>query len=73
MPDAVADFFLVHLWSDFHPHGQDLPLINSPRGTETCQRATFLREGHLVKPILKVEDGPEMVPMPSLEEVLKHR
>jgi hypothetical protein len=26
-----------------------------------------------VEPILKVEDGPEMVPMLSLEEVLNHR
>ena len=72
VPDAVGDHSLVDLWSHFHPHGQDVPLIHSPRGTESRQRTTFLREGHLVEPILKVEDGPEMVPMLSLEEVLNH-
>ena len=73
MPDAVGDHSLVDLWSHFHPHRQHVPLIHSPRGTESRQRTTFLREGHLVEPIRKVEDGLEMVPMLSLEEVPNHR
>ena len=63
--DAVGDHSLVDMWSDFHPHGQDVPLIHSRRGTEGCQRMTVLREW--------VEDGSEMVPMLSLEEVLNDR
>ena len=70
VPDSVGDHRLVDLWSHFHPHGQDVPLIHFQRGTESRQRTTFLREGHLVEPILKVDDGPEMVRMLSLEEVL---
>ena len=73
MPDAVVDHFLVDLSSHSHPHGQEVPLIHSPGGTESRQRTTFLRNGHLVEPIPKVGDGPEMVPMLSLEEVLNHR
>ena len=74
MPDAVTDHSLVDLWSHFHPNWQDVPLIYSRMGTESRQRRTLLREGHLVEPIVKVEDGPEMVLMLSLEEVLNdHR
>ena len=73
MPDAVGDHSLVDLWSHFHPHGQDMPLIRSSRGTESRQRTTFRLEGHLMEPIPKVEDGPEMVSMLSLEEVLNDR
>ena len=32
VPDAVDDHSLVDLWSHFHPHGQDVPLIHSVRG-----------------------------------------
>ena len=71
--DAVGDHSLVYLWTHFHPHWQDVPLKHSPRGTESRQRTTFLRVGHLVEPIFKVEDDPEMVPMRFLEEVLNDR
>ena len=73
VPDALSDHSLVHLGSNFHAHGQEVPLIHSQRGTESRQRTTFLHEGHLVEPIPKGQDVPEMVPMLLREEVLKYR
>ena len=69
----MGDHSLVHLWSLIHPDGQDVPLIHSPRGTESCTRTTLLREGHLLEPVLMVEECPEMVPMLWLEEPLNDR
>ena len=37
-----VDHSLVDLWSHSHTHGQDVPLIHSPWGTESRQRKTFL-------------------------------
>ena len=46
------------------------PLLDSSRGTESRQQTTFLDQGSLVEPILKVEHGSEMVFMLLLKELL---
>ena len=65
VPNAVCDHSLVDLCSHIQPHGQDVPLMHSSQDTKSRQRTSSFPEGHLVEPIFKVEDGPEMIPMLS--------
>ena len=60
--DAMVNHPLVDPSSHFEPHGQGASVVHSPQGTETRQRITALREGHLVEPILKIEDVQRWLP-----------